>query len=604
MMGDKAKLSLFLENNKTRKNNEAAYIYDNPVDVIVANHPTEIESAFKQIKQSLKQNFHVAGWISYEAGLYFEKKLRAKLPENFKIPLLYMGVYENRKILDDRDADYYWQSFRDRSRFEISNLHLSRSRESYQKSFDQIQNYLNAGDIYQVNFTQKAEFDFRGEARALYATLRDAQSVEYAAFIESDNLNVLSLSPELFIRKKGNNLTTKPMKGTHRRGRTSEEDIDFSEALKNSEKERAENLMIVDLLRNDLSKFADKGSVEVTKLFEVEKYRTLFTMTSTVEATVGPEVSALDVLTSIFPCGSVTGAPKIRAQEIICELEGGERGIYTGAIGYFTPDNDMCFSVPIRTITLDHHGKGELGIGGAIVADSVAQSEYEECLLKAQFLTHDYPAFALIESLAWSAKDGFVFLKDHLQRLHTSADYFSFSFDQDEVEAALKDHCEYISGDQDQIYKVRLLLAKSGTISITSEKIRMMKNTELATAKMSEFVIDSQDPIRFHKTTLRGLYASEYNKHHKETGCFDVIFTNERGEVTEGSFTNIFIEKDGIFYTPPVKCGLLGGILRQSLLMSDPQKYQEKIISLKELKSAGQVFLCNSVRGMIAVQMI
>ncbi|MEZ5759452.1 MAG: aminodeoxychorismate synthase component I [Emcibacteraceae bacterium] len=603
MMSDKPKLSLFLENNRARKNNEAAYIYENPIELIVANHPTEIENAFERIKQYLKQNFHVAGWISYEAGLYIEKKLRSRLPENLKTPLIYMGVYKSRKKLDDRDADYYWQTYKDENGYDIANLHLSRSRENYQKSFDQIRKYLNAGDIYQVNFTQKAEFDFKGDARALYATLRDAQAAEYAAFIESDILSVLSLSPELFIRKNGGKLTAKPMKGTHRRGRTTEEDIDFSEALKSSEKERAENLMIVDLLRNDLSKFADKGSVEVAKLFEVEKYRTLFTMTSTVEATVGPEVSALDVMTSIFPCGSVTGAPKIRAQEIISELEDGERGIYTGAIGYFTPDNDMCFSVPIRTVTLDNNGRGELGIGGAIVADSVAQSEYDECLLKAQFLTHDYPSFALIETMSWSAKDGFGFLSEHLQRLHSSASYFSFSFDPDEAAASLKEHCEYISNAPDQKYKVRLLLAKSGTISITSEKIKMMADNVVATAKLSDLVIDSQDPIRFHKTTLRGQYVSEYNKHHKEHGCFDVIFTNERGEVTEGSYTNIFIEKDGIFFTPPVQCGLLSGILRHSLLKSDPKKYQEKILFPSDLTDADHVYLCNSVRGMIAVKM-
>ncbi|MDG1437655.1 MAG: aminodeoxychorismate synthase component I, partial [Emcibacteraceae bacterium] len=377
------KFSVFLENNRDDKNHQAAFRYKNPIEMIVAKTADELFHAMDHIKKCMSEGFHVAGWMSYEAGLCFESKLRPLLPDELDAPLLTMGVFKTREVLGFQDAEHYWKEKSERSGFKLSNLSLSESREQYSEKFNKIQNYLTEGDIYQVNYTLKAKFDFDGSSAAFFASLRKAQQVEYAAFIESDELTILSLSPELFVKKNGNVLKAKPMKGTGKRGRSIEEDQELRQALYNSPKDRAENLMIVDLLRNDLSKSALAGTVQVPKLFEVEKYKTLFTMTSTVNAEIGDAIHACDVMTSIFPCGSVTGAPKIRAQEVIEELESHQRGVYTGAIGYFTPDGDMCFSVPIRTLTIDKDGRGELGLGGAIVADSQAESEYDECLLKA-----------------------------------------------------------------------------------------------------------------------------------------------------------------------------------------------------------------------------
>lgn len=600
-MATKATLSLFLENNRTSSGRDAAFVYDNPIRIISVTEPDDLKNGIALIKRALDDGYHVAGWISYEAGLCLEDKLRPLAPENPEVPLIHMGIYETRKILDARSVDQYWQGYKDSSAYELSNLHLSQDRESYERSFKRIQDYLKAGDIYQVNYTQKAFFDFKGSTRALYAALRGAQAVEYAAYIESDVLTVLSLSPELFIKKDDQKLTAKPMKGTCRRGRTSAEDQIFADTLYNSDKERAENLMIVDLLRNDLSKLAERGSVSVKRLYEVEKYRTLFTMTSTIEAEVSKEKSAVDVMTSIFPCGSVTGAPKIRAQEIIHELEGVERGIYTGAIGYFTPDGDMCFSVPIRTATIDQLGRGELGIGGAIVADSQASSEYAECLLKAEFLTKEYPAFDLIESLLWTADGGFRSLDRHLERLEKSAEYFSFVFDPIAAQSMLEQHVKYIS---DKMCKVRLLLSKRGTISITSEKIEQSGDDTEKVVVISNVTTNSSDPIYFHKTTFRDLYTDEFKKYKAERECFEVLFTNERGELTEGSFTNILIEKDGVYYTPPTECGLLRGIYRQKLLEGDALTVKEKVIYPNDLKDADQLYLCNSVRGLVPVHLV
>jgi para-aminobenzoate synthetase / 4-amino-4-deoxychorismate lyase len=599
-MSGQSKLSIFLENNRTHSAREAAYIYNEPVEIISVKNPEGIESGFKRIEDALGRGLHVAGFISYEAGLCLEGRLKGLLAEKLDYPLIHMGVYKEREVISAQDADHYWRGFENTSGYALSDIKLSLSRDDYEKAFERIQDYQKAGDIYQVNFTQKASFDFEGSARSFYASLRNAQAVEYAAYIESDAFRVLSLSPELFVKKVGDKITVKPMKGTCKRGGSLSEDHIYKEELRGSEKEKAENLMIVDLMRNDLSRLARKGCVNVRKLFDVEKYKTFFTMTSTVEATAADDVSALDVMTSIFPCGSVTGAPKIRAQEIIAELENRERGIYTGAIGYFTPSGDMCFSVPIRTITIDNAGNGELGIGSGIVADSEAQNEYDECLLKAEFVTKDHPRFDLIESLGWSAGEGFKFMDRHLDRLESSADYFDFSFDRDDAAKQLNDHAKIIEGDTDQKYKLRLLLSKKGDVTITSEAI---ETTEAGKVVISDKPVDSAHAFLFHKTTERSFFSREFNKYQIEPGLIDVLFLNERGELTEGSYTNLFIKKGDTLYTPPLECGLLGGIFRQCLLDDETFKTEEKILYPEDLKSADQIYLCNSVRGIIPAQL-
>ncbi len=595
--------SLFLENNQNGNSREAAYLYKNPLRIISITDPHKLDDGFMQIQSAMEDGFHLAGWISYEAGLWFEDKLKSLIPEKLEYPLIYMGVYHNREILSSTECDYYWQEYDGASSYELQNIRLSLNHSKYETAFNQIKEYLKSGDIYQVNFTQKASFEFTGSGKSLYAALRKAQRVEYGAYIEGDDLQILSLSPELFIKKNKNELTTKPMKGTCKRGRTNAEDNEYSNALYNSDKEKAENLMIVDLLRNDLSKLAEKSSLDVKELFEIEKYRTLFTMTSTITAKLKTDKSAVDVMKAIFPCGSVTGAPKIRAQQIISELEQHQRGIYTGAIGYFTPSGDMCFNVPIRTITLKGSGqpdepmKGELGIGGAIVADSTFKSEYEECLLKAQFVTKKYTNFDLIESIYWSQSNGYRFIDEHLDRMQKSADYFDFHFDKKTIISELDGHSKYLGNGN---YKVRLLLSRNGTTSISSFKVKMIEKEPLVV--LANEVIDSNNPMFFHKTTDRAFYRDQLSKYKKHTNCFDVIFVNEYGELTEGSFSNLFLEKDGIFYTPPVECGLLAGVFRQFVLDDKDVNTVEKKLFAKDLKNADQLYLCNSIKGLIPVK--
>lgn len=604
LMTQKRKFSIFLENNLAPHAREAAYVYENPKDIISITDPGQVELGLSLMEKALSDGCHVAGWISYEAGLCLEKKLNSLVPAKLEVPLIYMGIFESRAILDTQSAEHYWQRESEKLGYNLSNLKLSQSREEYRDAFNKIQQYLSAGDIYQVNYTLKACFDFEGSARALYSALRNAQAVEFAAFMESEDLSVLSLSPELFVKKDGDLLVAKPMKGTGRRGRFSEEDECLAATLYNSEKDRAENLMIVDLLRNDLSKIAEPGSVEVSKLYEIEKYKTLFTMTSTINARAGQDISPTKLVRSIFPCGSVTGAPKIRAQQIINELEPHQRAIYTGAIGYFKPSGDMCLNVPIRTLTLDKKGKGELGIGGAIVADSVSEHEYDECLLKAEFLTKAHPRFDLIESIGWSKSSGFDQLGDHLDRLEKSADYFSFNFDRETSTRQLQEHAKYLDvGEEDRI-KVRLLLSKTGSVSITSELVPKLDIANIQTIVISAKSVDRHEPEYFHKTTLRSLYDTELQAKRLETGCFDVVFTNDKGEITEGSFTNIFVKKDGILCTPKRKSGLLNGIYRERLLNDPDVKAREETLFVRDLYDAEQIFLCNSVRGLIEVELV
>lgn len=596
---DDSEFSLFLENSQAMDRGVAAYVYEAPVDMVSVCDARDLAGAFERLEEALAAGFHLAGWISYEAGLALEPRLCARLPEATALPYIHMGIFKERRTLNAQDAGEYWRAAEERDVHELKNIRLNMGHKAYGEAFDKIQAYLRAGDIYQVNFTLKALFDFAGSRESFYATLRRAQRVEYSAFMEmAGGQTLLSLSPELFIRKQGQKLTTKPMKGTIRRGRDIFEDEKLAVELKSSEKERAENLMIVDLLRNDLSRVASPGSVKVESLYDVERYRTLLTMTSTITADIRQDVGPLEVLKTLFPCGSVTGAPKIRAMEIIDEIEARERGVYTGAIGFITPGGDMCFNVPIRTLLIDKEGRGEMGVGGAIVADSTASSEYDECLLKTSFLTLSHPEFDLIEALKWQGK--FDFLEDHLNRLENSADYFDFRFDRAALQEELLDHSAYL--DDKSSWKVRVLLSRRGHTSITS--IKIMEDDRKKTVVIASEAVKSDDVLLYHKTTSRDFFTRQYQHYKAKNDCYDVLFTNEKGELTEGSFNNLLIKKDGVFYTPPVTCGLLGGIFRNSLLKGGKIKTVEKILIQHDLEQADEIYMANAVRGLVKVELV
>jgi para-aminobenzoate synthetase/4-amino-4-deoxychorismate lyase len=411
--------------------------------------------------------------------------------------------------------------------------------------------------------------------------------VRYSAFLHAENWQILSFSPELFFRLKDHRMTTRPMKGTARRGADLVEDENIAYWLQNDLKNRSENVMIVDLMRNDLGRICEYGSVRVDQLFAVEKYETLFQMTSEVSGTLRPGVRSSDIFASLFPCGSVTGAPKHRTMEIIQELESGPRGVYTGAIGFFSPAREAVFSVPIRTVVLENNC-GAMGVGSGIVIDSQAEEEYRECLLKFEFLTRREETFQLLESILWN--DGYSFLPLHLERMESSAAYFGFNFNRTSIFEALEDVGKRLACGART--KVRVLLERSGAVKITHTPVA--EQTGSGTVTISTIRVSSSDRFLRHKTTRRQLYDRLYEEALRR-GEDEVLFLNERSKVTEGAISNVFIEKDGQWFTPP-ECGLLPGIYRRHLLETKPAA-AERVLHLEDLASADAVYICNAVRG-------
>jgi para-aminobenzoate synthetase/4-amino-4-deoxychorismate lyase len=417
--------------------------------------------------------------------------------------------------------------------------------------------------------------------------------VNYAALIETPEWAILSFSPELFFRKHGKDILMRPMKGTAPRGRTLEEDFENAFQLRNSEKEKSENLMIVDLLRNDLGKICEPGTVQVSACMDIEQYETLLQMTSTVSGILNPNIKTSDVLRATFPSGSITGAPKIRTMQIIDELENRGRGIYTGSIGWWSAEQSV-FSVAIRTLFLNHESRVlEMGVGSGILYEADIEREYRECELKAKFLTEARSKFQLIDTIRW--EHGYANLNFHLDRLERSAQYFLFQFNRDEVEESLRVEGQNMSF---QKARVRLLLDESGSLKIECREIETPQTP--ARILLSKIRTNSNDRFLYHKTTNRKLYDDELHNA-RAKGYFDVIFQNERNEITEGAISNIFVAIDGRLCTPPVNCGLLPGTYRRYVLQSPEWDAEEKVLTLEDLRNADRIFVTNAIQGMLEV---
>jgi para-aminobenzoate synthetase / 4-amino-4-deoxychorismate lyase len=575
-------------------------LYAEPERVISASSPEEVEAALDEVSAGLARGLHAAGFFSYELGYCLEPKLRDLLPADRRVPLFWIGLFRPPLPLDDASTRAWLDAHGGTERAKISDLTLSWMREQYVSAFDKVEDYISAGDVYQINLTFKYRFAFEGNPVALYAALRRKQRVAYGALISAPDFSVLSLSPELFFRREAKHMSTRPMKGTAPRGRTPREDARLKTWLAMDEKQRAENLMIVDLLRNDLGRVAKIGSVEVTDLFTVETYRSVHQMTSGISAELRSDMGLKDMLRALFPCGSVTGAPKVRAMEIINELEADPRGVYTGAIGHIAPSGDAQFNVAIRTVVLAADS-GEMGIGSGIVADSKADSEFEECLLKAQFLTRPDAPFALIETIRYERSTGFHLLERHLARLQSSAGYFGYPFSREAVLAALEAEAARVEAP---VAMLRLLLAEDGTITVTSTAIELPTKGTVWRFVISDQRLDEKDPFFYHKTTRRQFYDGEMERQKALTGCDEVVFLNKKGELTEGTRTNLFIEIDGRLFTPALTCGLLPGTLREELLDLPRAAASEAVLTPQDLLTADRIYLGNSVRGLVRAELL
>jgi len=575
-------------------------LFRNPQRIIRSDKPSEASAALEDIESAIAAGFYCAGFLSYELGYLLEPKLCHRLPEDRNQPLIWMGVFDSFRDFDRRDVDNFLER-QPRDTYEISNPCHSISKDDYLAAFARVKDYIVAGDVYQINLTFKYLFDFSGDAWALYRDLRRRQPVHYGASIEAEDFNLLSLSPELFLKTDGQKIETRPMKGTASRGRTPAEDLYQAAWLHNDEKSRAENLMIVDLLRNDLSRIARTGSVKVPELFAVETYRTLLQMTSRVTAELEPNVGFADIVTNLFPCGSVTGAPKVRAMEIINELETLPRGVYTGAVGMAGPGGALQFNVAIRTLYLPHSGAAEMGIGSGLVFDSDGPAEYEECLLKAKFLTHEEKPFQLLETILWEPEHGYRLLSRHLDRLKSSAAYFQYPCDEAVILEALDAAAKQFTN---RPQRVRVLIDSAGTADITATELARGETPPKYRYVVSGQRMNSGNRFLYHKTTNRDFYEDEFTRHTTQTGCDEVIFLNERGEVTEGTRHNIFIRKGGQLLTPPILAGVLPGTLRQELIETGDLPVIETSLTLDDLARADAVYLGNSVRGLVpAVEM-
>ncbi|MFZ4619675.1 MAG: aminodeoxychorismate synthase component I [Bacteroidota bacterium] len=575
--------TVLLESSRQDELNNKNLLFYSPLEILTARTSDEIPALFRSVEEHLKKHHWIAGYVSYEAGYHFEG-MDIPGPASSALPLIWFGVYDSpinipAEILSDIPAT---------DREQILYPRLCIAQNEYEQKIERLKEYIVNGDTYQVNFTDRFEFDHVGDNRSLYFELRKKQHVPFGAFLNLGETNVLSFSPELFFRRSGNSIITKPMKGTCKRGRTNAEDEQLLKWLQNDEKNRSENLMIVDLLRNDIGRICESGTVEVRDMYAVERYETVLQMTSTVQGKLRNDVPYYDLFSALFPCGSVTGAPKIRTMQIINELERQNRGVYCGAIGFISPADESVFNVAIRTLELNGN-KGTMGVGSGIVFDSVPKNEYEECKLKAAFLLNKHHDFQLIETMLWSS--GFTFRKEHMERMSDSASYWNIPFNREKTEELI-DLTER-AFNRGKEYRVRLLLPMNGKPTI--EAAELTNALQTFTVKIASERINSSDPFFYHKTTNRPLY-NRYRQQAEKEAIADYIFLNERNEVTEGTISNLFIEKNGTLITPPLSCGLLSGIYRNEILRTNPIA-SEKIITVEDLRSADAVFLCNSVRG-------
>lgn len=587
---------LLFETGLFDKDNFTSYVFFDPIDIIKTNRYRDVPAAFEKIENYAKK-YYLAGYFSYELGYYFED---FKTGVSSGYPLIHLGVFDRLICFNHKTEKININVpglFAEREKnkdFSVRNLRLNFRKAEYVNKVNRIKDYIRRGDTYQVNLTGKFRFGFEGSAYSFYRHLKNRQNVPYGSFCKLGSEYLACLSPELFFRREGRILYSRPMKGTIKRGKDIKEDREMSLGLKNSRKDLAENLMIVDLIRNDLGRISKTGTVRVRSLFDIEKYDTLFQMTSTVGGVLREDITYFELFKNIFPGGSVTGAPKIRTMQIIRELEGTARNIYCGALGIIFPDDKAVFNLPIRTISLTD-SKGEMGIGSGIVYDSDPDREFDECLLKAKFFTEEHQPFHLLESILWEGK--YRFLDEHLKRIKDSADYFNFYFNctyiTKQLETAAKD---FKGGCR---YKVRLLLDSIGDAKIEYSKLAGEKDRKERYAAISGHRIDPCNIFRYHKTTNRKLYDSEYDYYHRK-GYFDVLFLNTKNEVSEGAISNIIIEKNKRYCTPPVSSGILPGIFRDYFIKKHNAK--EKPIFLKDLAAADRIFLCNSVRGLTEVK--
>ncbi len=591
-----------------------ARLYRAPVEIVVARRAAEVAGALDRIDALLGQGFELAGYLAYEAGLALEPRLAALADarQGAAGPLVWFGAFAGHESIAAADVPG-WLANNAAGSASIGPLEPQLSTGGYLAAFAALREAIAAGDIYQGNLTFPLAGSWRGDPLALYAALRPAAAAGHGGVIHDGAHWLLSFSPELFFTLADGVATVRPMKGTRPRGRDAGADAALAADLAASAKDRAENLMILDLMRNDLSRVAVPGSVRVDRPFAVESYPTVHQMVSTVRATLLPDTGAGGLLRALFPCGSITGAPKIRAMELIDQLERDARGPYCGAIGRIDPPpragqsavgaGSAAFNVAIRTLRLTRpengQGRAVLGVGSGVVADSDGMAEWRECLVKGGFVNQTSSgqgaaAFDLIETMAFSPEEGVPLLDLHLERIRASASELGFAFDRHAVRNAIQPLCF----EAERPSRLRLVVSRSGAYTLEVSDLPEAL-PQPAICAILPLPVDPGDWRLRHKTSDRGFYEAGL-KAAKAAGAHEALLLRDDGLLTEGCFTTLFVERDGKLLTPPASLGLLPGVLRRSLI--DAGRAREADLRIEDLE--GGFFIGNALRGLIPARLL
>lgn len=550
------------------------YIFTQPIKELKTRDLAEVADLLAQVESYQEQGYYVVGYVSYEAAPAFEEKLAVHKAPLLAEYLLYFTVHDRVETspipltYEEVNLPSNWQ--------EVT------SSEDYEKAIAQIHHHLRQGDTYQVNYTVQLKQDLSADPFAIYNRMVVEQEAGYNAYVEHDEMAVISMSPELFFEQNGRELTTRPMKGTTQRGVTDHEDLEQASWLEQDPKNRSENMMIVDLLRNDMNRISEVGSEHVERLCQVEQYSTVWQMTSTIKSRLRADVDLVTIFRSLFPCGSITGAPKIATMEIIKELEPQPRGVYCGTIGLLLPNGRRIFNVTIRTIQL-YQGKAIYGVGGGITWDSTWESEYREVHQKAAVLYRKQARFKLITTGKISQKS-LLFEDQHLERLRKASRYFAYLFDPEILRQKIEAECQTCDANQD--YRLRISLSKSGKIELSRQILEPLSSS-FCQAKLCLQEADLNQSFTYFKTTHRP---------HLSIGEQEIIYHNARGELLETSIGNLVLKIAGKLYTPPIQLGILPGIYRQHLL--EAGQLEEKVLTFTDIDQAEAIYGCNAVRGL------
>jgi para-aminobenzoate synthetase/4-amino-4-deoxychorismate lyase len=564
--------------------------FKEPVKIICSHKIDQIEPALAELESQLERGYYAAGFISYEAGAAFDRAFPEKDSSGF--PLLWFGIYGKAPEIYDFGKN-------SREIFaKVGELAPELSEKEYNEATSHILKDIEDGNIYQANFTFRLKGKNTADPWHLFKALYQKHPVPYAAFINTGDFQIVSLSPELFLEKKGKALLSSPMKGTIKRDKNPEKDKANAEFLAKDPKNTAENLMIVDMVRNDMGRVCNPDSISVDPLFKVDKYNTLHQMISTVHGEVDSKTSFTDIMKATFPAASITGAPKIAAMQRINRLEKSPRKIYTGSIGCIYPDQDFCMNVAIRTLICDGDST-ELGVGGGIVYDSKQNAELEEAILKSRFINAAEADFEILETMLYVPKNGIADLEKHLKRMQESARYFAFKYDYEYAYGFVNKQLETV----DVLSRIRLLLNMDGVLKMETYELKHKGwGVEKARIKISSKHVSKDDIFLTHKTTRREFYNDNFRKALKE-GYDEVIFFNELGQLCEGAISNIFIkQKSGDWYTPSLDCGLLPGIWREETIKE--LNAIEKVLYRKDLENADKILIGNSVRGAVCAGLL